>query len=143
MTTLRPNGRQTPGTYPNTSSDNFIRGEVSFNSPGVAAGATTNIRLGRLPANADIVGVKLRTVTAFVGPATATLSVGTAATTYADIIAATSVAALGATVTPVAAGLQLDTTNELDVFAQVILGAGAPTAGRARVFIDYTLPGVQ
>jgi hypothetical protein len=145
MTTLRPNGRINVRTFPCTDSDNFIRGEVNFNSPGVAAGATTNIRIGRLPQNADIVGIKVRTVTPFAGPATATLSVGVTPAAYVDIFAAASVAAALGSVTMAAGALTMTATDagDTDVYAQLILGAGAPTAGKVRVFIDYTLPGVQ
>jgi hypothetical protein len=145
MTTLRPNGRISPRTFPDSAGDDFIRGEINFNSPGVAAGATTNIRIGRLPLNADILAVKVRTVTPFVGPATATLSVGITGTAYADIFAAASVAAALGSVTPAAAGLTMTATDsaEQDVYAQLILGAGAPTAGKVRVFIDYCVPGAQ
>jgi hypothetical protein len=141
MTTVRPNSRISPKTYPTSDDSAIIRGEVNFNSPGVAAGATTNIRIGRLPVGAEIMSVKYRVVTAFVGPATVTVSAGTNSTTFDNIFAATDGKTVAGSVTAAAAGLALATdAAELDVFMQVICGAGAPTAGKARIFIETTTP---
>lgn len=153
----RPNVKIVPKTFPTLDSDAIIRGEVVFNQ--VPAGAaTTNFVIGRLGGGQEIISAKLKVITPFVGFTTLTCSIGTipilttgVRTFTANIIAALDSTAAGASVTVIAAGLQLDTsgalandpTGEFDLVMQIITtGAGPATAGRVRAILDtVSFPG--
>jgi hypothetical protein len=113
----------------------FLRKEVNYNDPGVAAG----IVIGRLPAGAQVTQALARVKTTFNAATTNVLTVGTNGSAYDNIFAAADIAegSVGNNIAPTA-NLQ-EAANEADVFVKYTQTGTAATQGKAVIHIAYTV----
>ncbi len=113
----------------------FLRKEVNYNDPGIAAGTV----IGRLPANAQITQALARVRTTFNAGTTNVLTVGTNASAYDNIFGTADVAegSAGNNAAPLA-NLQ-EALAEADVYVKYTQTGTAATQGKAVIHIAYTV----
>ncbi len=113
----------------------FLRKEVNFNDPGIAAGLV----IGRLPANAQITQALARVRTTFNAGTTNVLTVGTNASAYDNIFGTADIAegSVGNSAAPLA-NLQ-EALAEADVYVKYTQTGTAATQGKAVIHIAYTV----
>ena len=113
----------------------FLRKEVNYNDPGVAAG----IVIGRLPAGAQVTQALARVKTSFNAGTTNVLTVGTNGSAYDNIFGAADIVEGSAAnnVAP-AANLQ-EAVTEADVFVKYTQTGTVANQGKAIIHIAYTV----
>ena len=113
----------------------FLRKEVNYNDPGVAAG----VIIGRLPAGAQVTQALARVKTTFNAATTNVLTVGTNGSAYDNIFGGADIAegSAGNNVAPTA-NLQ-EAVSEADVFVKYTQTGTAATQGRAIIHVAYTV----
>lgn len=118
-----------------TQQVHYIRATVNWNSAGVATG----FKIGTLPANAQVVDIVARVVTAFNAATTNVLTVGTNATSFNNLVASGNVTNTAATSSRVTTGMGLIIAADSDVFATFTQTGTAATAGQVVYSIAYTV----
>lgn len=113
----------------------YLRKEVNFNDPGVAAG----VIIGRLPAGAQITQALARVRTTFNAGTTNVLTAGTNPANYDNILGTADIAegSAGNNTAPLA-NLQ-EALAEADVFVKYTQTGTAATQGKAIIHIAYTV----
>ncbi|MGH6894739.1 MAG: hypothetical protein ACREEP_21040 [Dongiaceae bacterium] len=113
----------------------FLRKEVNYNDPGVAAGVV----IGRLPANSQIVQALARVRTTFNAGTTNVLTVGTNAGAYDNVFGTADIAegAAGNNAAPPAN--QQEALTEADVVVKYTQTGTAATQGKAVIHVAYTV----
>lgn len=113
----------------------FLRREVNYNDPGVAAG----VIVGRLPAGAQVTQALARVKTSFNAGTTNVLTVGTNASAYDNIFGASDIAegSAGNSAAPTA-NLQ-EAANEADVVVKYTQTGTAASQGKAIIHVAYTV----
>lgn len=122
----RDNGSQNVQTISRT---------VNYNDTGI--GTADTVKVGTLPASAQIVFASVRVKTAFNAATTNVLTVGTSGGSDADVIADADVdeTAAGATVDFRGAGL--DFASDTAIYARYTQSGTAATQGQAIIVVGY------
>lgn len=110
----------------------FFRKRVNYNDAGISAG----VRIGTIPAGAQIVGAHVRVLTAFNAATTNVLAVGTTGT-GADIITSAESASTAAGWKSGATAQTVTFAADTDLYVSYTQTGTAATAGAADIIITY------
>lgn len=103
------------------------------------AGISTGIKLGTLPAGAEILRATVKVKTAFNAATTNVLTVGQNASTYNDIVNAADVDEAVTEGTVSFRGMDLTFTADKDVYVVYTQTGTAATAGQCKVYVEYAI----
>ena len=109
----------------------YVQNEVTYSN-------TSQVLIGQLPPNAKIADIKVLVATAFNDGGPSTIDVGTTASQarYANDVDVSSTGAASVTLTA-QAGVVQSTTNPLSITAVYVPAATDPTAGSAKIVVEY------
>lgn len=113
----------------------YVRKTVNYNDTNI--GTADSVVVGYLPANAEIVDVKVNVLTAFNAATTNVLTVGTSSGSDADIVGAGDVDESTTGVYSVTKGWGLSLTADTKIYAKYTQTGTAATTGKARILISY------
>ena len=117
----------------------FLRNNYTFGAPGLVAltGTVPTLILGKVPAGADIMQMKVRIIIAVAGLVGGSLSVGFNAPNYNNLIqgADSDITTIGSYL--VTRGLSLDITADQEIHAAIVATSGTITAGSLSIVIPF------
>lgn len=108
---------------------------VNFNTTGISTG----LKVGTLPAGAEIHYAMVKIKTAFNAGTTNVLTVGTNSTSYNDIVAAGDADEAVTEGVMVLRGADLTISADTDVYAKFTESGTAATTGAAKVWVAYSI----
>lgn len=118
--------------YNHTQQVGYLRGEIAWNSPGVATG----VNIGAIPAGAQVVDCVVNVKTAFNAGTTNVLAVGTTGT-GAQIATSAETASGSTGGKRCVTGLNVQPSTDTDIWASFTQTGTAASAGLATVVVTY------
>lgn len=116
-----------------TQQTHYLRKAIAFNTAGASAG----VKVGTLPAGAEILQTTVKVKAAFNAGTTNVLTVGKNSTSYNDIVAAGDVDESSADAQVVFTGADLTISADSDVYVKFAETGDAATTGSAIIIIEY------
>lgn len=121
--------------YKHLRTVHYLRKTINFNDTGIGTG----VRMGSLPAGAQLLQGVVNVRTAFNAGTTNVLTVGTNASSYNNLAAAADVDETSATVQALPILKALYFSAAADVYAMYTQSGTAATTGVATIIIPYTI----
>ncbi len=125
--------------YPELRAVHYIRKTVNYNDAGVSSG----VKIGTLPAGAQLLPGVANVRTVFNAGTTNVLTVGANATSYDNLAAAGDVDESSATVQALPAAKALYFSADADVYVKYTQSGTAASTGVATIIIPYTIDNDQ
>jgi hypothetical protein len=115
----------------------YLKTDVAYNTSGI--GSSDTVKLGVIPAGAQIINCAVAVKTAFNAATTNVLTVGTSSGSNADVVGASDVTEGSIGGANVATGQTLSFTSDTTIYVKYTQSGTAATAGAATIVLSYVV----